>query len=166
MAARIAIVMAKQNKCDSLDELLKKLEISIGRLEPDGWEGCRSKYASSSSRFNHEINVKEIVVNIEADQSHHVYGKRIVFTGELSSMTRVEAWKMIGALGGVPQRGITRETNLLVMGDQDLGVLRVGETRSAKFREAEKRKGDGQNIEVMSEVDFLAYLEPESGSFH
>lgn len=165
MAAGIAIAMARLNQCDSLDELLNGLKISIGRLEPDGWEGCRSKHASARSPFNREINVKDIVVNSDADQSHHLYGKRVVFTGELSSMTRAEAWKMVGSLGGFPQRGITRETNFLVMGDQDLGVLRLGETRSAKFREAKKRKVEGQNIEVMSEADFLTYLEPESGSF-
>jgi hypothetical protein len=59
---------------------------------------------------------------------------------------------------------VTKETNILVFGEQELSKLRPGETTSSKFVKAVKLKSQGQNIEVITERDFLSQMEAQSGS--
>jgi hypothetical protein len=60
--------------------------------------------------------------------------------------------------GGQPAAGVTKTTNILVEGYQDLRKLRPGEGLSAKARKAEALRAAGQEIELMHEEDFLQRL--------
>ena len=167
ICAEIAISMTKKEEAGSLDELLAKLNLQMGHLYPEGWSTCHSRRTQSGS--HHSPNEKrwkasEVEVNQEADPSHPFFGKIVVFTGKLYSMPRPEAWKLVAAAGAIPKEGMSRSTNILVVGEQDPFKMSPGESQSAKFREAEKLKISGLDIEVMNETDFLAFLEPESGS--
>lgn len=161
IAAQITISMARRNACDSLEELLSKLNVAIGKLTPERWVGCQSK--SQNKYTNYSRSVKEVEINTEADTSHPIYGKKVVFTGTLHSMARIDAWKAVASLGGIPQDSVTRETNILVIGEQELSRLRPGEANSSKFMKAAKLKSQGQNIEVIVEQDFLSQMEAQSG---
>lgn len=161
IAAQIALSMARKSGSDSLEELIGKLNVSVGKLTPDRWVGCQSK--SQNKYMHHAHSVKEVEINTEADASHPIYGKRVVFTGTLHSMSRLNAWKVVASLGGIPQDSVTKETNILVNGEQDLSRLRPGETNSSKIIKAVKLKSQGQNIEVIAEHDFLSQMEAQSG---
>jgi DNA polymerase-3 subunit epsilon len=53
--------------------------------------------------------------------------------------------------------GVTRNTTILVVGDQD--ILRLaGYSKSSKHRKAEKLISKGQQIRIMGEADFRAIL--------
>jgi DNA polymerase-3 subunit epsilon len=98
------------------------------------------------------------MANPDADPSHPFFGREVVFTGALGSMTRALAWDRVAEVGGRPAPGVTRDTNVLVVGYQDARKLRPGEDLSAKARKAEALREHGQNIEVMPETDFLQLL--------
>ena len=73
-------------------------------------------------------------------------------------MVRREAWNLVAAAGGTPQDGVTKKTDFLVCGYQDLWKLAAGESKSHKLRRAEELHADGQSIEILTERDFFRML--------
>ncbi|MFC3921226.1 BRCT domain-containing protein, partial [Streptococcus lactarius] len=53
------------------------------------------------------------------DPDHYFYGLYFCFTGKLERMTRKEANKAVALVGGIPEKGVTNHTNILVVGEQD-----------------------------------------------
>jgi len=78
-------------------------------------------------------------------------------------MVRREAWQLVADAGGTPQDGVTKKTDYLVCGYQDLWKLAAGKTKSHKLRHAEELHAAGQPIELLSERDFYRMLH-EAGS--
>lgn len=63
----------------------------------------------------------------------------------------------IADIGGFPQKGVNKATQILVVGQQD--YRRVGEDgMSSKQEKAMALKDAGQDIEIMSEEQFLSML--------
>lgn len=93
--------------------------------------------------------------DIEADPSHPLFGKVIVFTGALSTMTRQMAWDDCAAVGARPEKNVTRRTQVLVVGELDPARLVPGATLSARARKAFDLRAAGQDIEVLTEFEFL-----------
>ena len=54
---------------------------------------------------------------------HCFYGLYFCFTGKLERMTRKEANKAAALVGGIPEKGVTKNTNILVVGEQDWRML-------------------------------------------
>lgn len=92
----------------------------------------------------------------EGDGDGPLVGEVIVFTGSLS-VPRREAADMAHVAGGRVDPGITRETTMLVVGDQDLDRL-SGAVKSSKHRKAEQLSALGQKIRFLAESDFAALL--------
>ena len=88
-----------------------------------------------------------------------LFGEIVVFTGTLS-MPRREAAALAADLGCTVAEGVTRETTLLVLGDQAAWKL-AGHTKSGKQRKAEALISEGQHIRIVAELDFLALGEAE-----
>ena len=57
--------------------------------------------------------------------------------------------------------GVTRDTTILVVGDQDIRVL-AGHDKSSKHRKAEKLIREGYSIRIIGESDFLLTIERHS----
>jgi NAD-dependent DNA ligase len=99
---------------------------------------------------------------IEGDPTKHntesiFYGRTVVFTGALSSMVRAEAQQTIADIGGTLGNGVTKETDFLVVGQQDYRV--VGEDgMSSKQKKAISLIEKGSSLEILSEDDFLKCL--------
>lgn len=53
---------------------------------------------------------------------------------------------------------MTRDTTILVVGDQDIRLL-AGHDKSSKHRKAEKLIKDGYSIRIIGESDFLLMIE-------
>jgi DNA polymerase-3 subunit epsilon len=80
-------------------------------------------------------------------------GEVIVFTGKLE-ISRAEAAMIAAAAGCDVADGVTKETTILVVGDQDIRVLN-GQTKSAKHRKAEKLIQEGAaRLRIVGESDF------------
>ena len=76
----------------------------------------------------------------------------LVFTGALT-LLRSEAADLAAAVGCEVDKGVTRRTTLLVVGDQDVQRL-AGHQKSSKHRKAEQLIQAGQSIRIMRETDF------------
>ena len=89
---------------------------------------------------------------------HYFYGLYFCFTGKLERMTRKEANTIVALTGGIPEQSVTKNTNILVVGEQDWRV--VGESGlSSKMKKAQSLLENGQNIEIMTEDDFIKMFE-------
>ena len=73
-------------------------------------------------------------------QGGKLTGKTFVFTGELTSMTRLEAKARVRALGGTPADSVSSKTNFVV----------VGTKPGSKAKRAE-----ALNVRRLAEKDFL-----------
>jgi DNA polymerase-3 subunit epsilon len=83
-------------------------------------------------------------------------GETMVFTGALS-MPRREAADLAHIAGGRVEPGVTKETTILVVGDQDLDRL-GGALKSSKHRKAQQLDTAGQPIRFLAESDFMAIV--------
>jgi DNA polymerase III subunit epsilon len=84
-------------------------------------------------------------------------GKVVVFTGELA-MVRKFAWQAVATAGGQPSNNVSKKTDMLVCGYQDMVRLAAGETKSSKLRKAEELHAAGEPIEILTERDFFRLL--------
>lgn len=80
-------------------------------------------------------------------------GEVMVFTGALS-MPRRQAADLAARAGCMVAGSVTKDTTLLVVGDQDIRRL-YGQEKSAKHRKAEQLIAKGQSIRILIESDFM-----------
>ena len=164
ICAEIAIAMSKLKDQTDLQALADALGLTLGQIYSDGYQSCRSsRYRGAPGHTRIKSSAHEIEVNYAADSNHPLYGKHIVFTGALHSMSRNDAWIEVAKVGGIPIENVTKATNVIVVGQQDISKLKEGATNSEKYQRAEALKAKGYDIEVMLERDFLAYIEPMQG---
>ena len=81
------------------------------------------------------------------------YGKIIVFTGALVSMTRDNAAETASKYGFSIGSSVNKKTDYLVVGIQDLNLL-AGHEKSSKHRKAEELIDEGLKIQIITEEDF------------
>ena len=121
--------------------------------------GSVENFMNSCKRVKTKLDIKEIKTdNTEFDISHPLYNKCCVFTGTLEKMSRKEAIQNVADLGGVCSNSITKETNLLILGNNDYNPL-VKNGKSNKQKKAEQLKLNGYDIEIISENVFYEMIE-------
>lgn len=98
--------------------------------------------------------------NTEFDEENILYDKYVVITGTLGKMLRKEAMQVIADLGGHCQDGVNKDTNYLILGNNDYNPILRGK-KSSKLLKAENLKLKGQDIEIISENVFYDII-PES----
>jgi len=81
-----------------------------------------------------------------------LYGEVLVFTGALD-LPRHEAADLAASVGCRVAAGVTKNTTLLVVGDQDITKL-AGHEKSSKHRKAEQLVAEGHRIRIIRESDF------------
>ncbi len=86
-------------------------------------------------------------------------GEVIVFTGSLM-IPRREAAELAASVGCSVGTSVTKETTLLVVGDQDLSKL-AGHELSSKHSKAESLILSGQPLRIMGEADFMRMVDIE-----
>jgi DNA polymerase-3 subunit epsilon len=74
-------------------------------------------------------------------------------------MVRRDAMQHVVNLGGHCPTTVTKDTNFLVVGDQDFRKFTDG-ISSSKMKKAQDLRAAGTDIELISEDDFLRMLEP------
>jgi DNA polymerase III subunit epsilon len=151
--AQVAVALARRHEASTLAELAESLDVRPGRVATDGYLACARV---SRARSGGILVAPEVAP--DADPAHAFYGRVVVFTGKLESRTRQQAWDDVARLGGIPDRSVTMKTNILVIGDLDPSRLIPGAPTSAKAARAFALHAQGQDIEVMTEEDFLEHL--------
>ena len=148
--ALIALRACHESESLSIDELASKLGFFNGELFPCGW-----KPASGSISKKYSTSIRDLTPTTnDFNSSHPVYNRGFVFTGTLKSMIRAMAMQRVIDLGGKCFETVNHQTNYLVMGDQDFSKFADG-LKSNKLKKAEELLKSGQQIEVISEDDFL-----------
>ncbi len=89
---------------------------------------------------------------MRADQEKSRLAGIIAFTGRLASMRRTEAFALVRQYGGAPRRGVTKTTNVLVVGE--LGWPLLDDGQPSKSLTLAKT----HNVEIVSERRFLEWL--------
>ncbi|MBP9971028.1 MAG: hypothetical protein KBE94_07085 [Paludibacteraceae bacterium] len=109
--------------------------------------------STCSSKVTKQLDVPEIY-SLKNDPHNLFYGNVVVFTGTLLSMERKIAQMKIRELGGFVGEGVTRDTNFLIVGQQDFRV--VGSSgMSGKQKKAMELIEHGAALEILSENEFL-----------
>lgn len=91
-------------------------------------------------------------VHREGNPEGALYGDVVVFTGALE-IPRKEAADLASSIGCTVNAGVTQNTTILVVGNQDLSKL-AGKKKSSKHLKTEKLISEGQNIRIIKESDF------------
>ncbi|RLK55182.1 exonuclease domain-containing protein [Actinokineospora cianjurensis] len=150
-AAQVMLAAMRFHHVDTVDGLLDTLRIPYGRLTRDSWAGFRQRGSSTTRR---EIPA----ANLDADPSTMLYGLNVCFTGTLTTMTRAEAQHRLAERGGQAVPGVSKRTDLLVVGMADPSRFAVGMDVSGKHRKAQELLSRGHKIEMIGEVDFVEWL--------
>lgn len=151
--ANLALKIFELSEVSHKDDIKEKLRVSMGRLLPGQYHGSRIK------KYRSKNDLEALNVSEEFHQPENLfYQKKVVFTGKMSSMDRIDAQTHIAQVGGINQRDVTMETNYLVIGQQD--YRQVGDSgMSRKQRTAIKYAEMGTGIEAISEEEFLMNIE-------
>ena len=108
--------------------------------------------------FNAKIKAKDIIAESnDFDEDNLFYKKNIVFTGELDTLTRRDAYQLVANVGGICQDSVTKKTNYLVLGN--IAYARnVKDGKTNKFKKALEYKLKGQDISIIDESLFLEII--------
>lgn len=148
---QILVAAVRELEVDSIEDAFAK----TGRR----WGEVSSDLTWSGGGPTGGLHAKDMAAHTDDfDRDHPLYGKVVVFTGTLHSMTRREAFQRVLDIGGQPGDGVTKHTNLLVVGEQDMSRLAEGQAFSGKQRKAFDFRQKGLDIQLMGEVDFLRLL--------
>lgn len=137
---------------NSFDDFPEKLKTTVGQLYDGGYKPSETK------RTYKPHDLSKIVGDPTKHKTDSIfYGRTVVFTGTLSSMVRAAAQQTIADIGGNIDNSVTKETDFLVVGQQDYRV--VGDDgMSSKQEKAVKLIEKGSTLEILSEDDFLKNL--------
>lgn len=144
--------LATRQGVADISSLAASVGVRVGHLSNGGYRGCVADRAG-------DRGFTPIEVNVDADPSGYLYGRVVVFTGALISMTRDTARQECAKAGAIPEQNTTKRTNVLVVGDINVASLRPGSNVTGKARKAFELQDKGQEIEVMTEDDFLRCLD-------
>lgn len=144
IAAHIAVdaiprVSLKKLALDQLD-LTSTLTKRASQNKNDRWSAYKDK-AVASHLLKPDLS--------KADPSNPFYGKRIVFTGDLASMSRSEAAKRVQAMGADINTSISRKTQIVVVG---------AGAGPSKMKKIDDLASTGTEIQILDEDTFIKFL--------
>ncbi|MHB9782044.1 BRCT domain-containing protein [Streptococcus sp. 10F2] len=87
-----------------------------------------------------------------------IEGKRIVITGSLRPMRRVEVIEYLESRGGIVQSFVSYQTDLLIVGHRQLDLFEP-EKLSKKYLAALALQEKGKELQIVSEEAFFTFIE-------
>ena len=153
--ARVFLECLKNSGAESFEERQEKYDFRCGRFSGNYF---RPQLANHSGGGGRKICLKDIVGDpSKIDEGNYFYGKEVCFTGKCQFGVRRNLLQMVADIGGIPADSVTSHTDVLVVGQQD--YRKVGDDgMSSKQEKAMKLKDKGQDIEIMSESEFLSNI--------
>lgn len=154
--AEIICRLSNQEGIKTVGDLKKRYSVQMGYWHRGlYYEPCRVPCESSSRRTG-EPNLLDSTKCIDED----FQDKNYAFTGTLLSMPREKAFEVVTRGGGTAQKGLTKKTDVLVVGIQDYARLK-GATESSKMRKAREMQECGLPIKVIGEDEFIQLIDDD-----
>lgn len=151
--AEIAIKLFNDKSITDFSQMKDIFNIRMGELNDNG-------YKPSLSIRNQGYKISDLEYEENFQPENPFFARNIVFTGTLTSMVRREAQIKVLELGGKCSTGVNNSTNFLIVGEQDYS--RYGEGfKSSKMKKAENLLSKGQEIELLSENQFIEMIQNE-----
>lgn len=176
------IINNKNNLVEYMNSIIKCLSISH---KFDTYK--RVFYMRLCKRFNHDDELYHnkalnfpgniILTNIRPtvdtiNTSSNFYNKIVVFTGELKTLTKLEAMQKVVNLGGILKQRVSRKTDYLILGisadtssytyfDENLEICTDICEMSKKESDARNLIANGYDIKILNENQFLDMLNEE-----
>ena len=150
VAAELLLLAARANQIDSPRALSELLNVSVGEIySDDDW------IPSSAPGLRRDIEAIEVTLPDGYDVTDHPFhNMNIVFTGTLTMFRRDEAHHVVEQFGGLPKTSVSKKTNFLVAGVQDLRQLASGTNESSKLRKARELRDKGIDVRIITDTDF------------
>lgn len=148
-----ALILLKCLELDNskLDELEKKYNFHRGRFAPNTFIA----QLQNERKYRYQTIIKSLESHPElVDEGNYFYGKNVCFTGTCRFGTRKELLQKVKNIGGIPTDKVTKETDVLVVGQQDYRIVGANGL-SGKQKKALSLLEKGQEIEILSEAEFL-----------
>lgn len=153
--AKVFIECLKRIEAKSFVDLQDILDLRCGRFSKNYF---RPQRVNKHYDYKKGIDVSSIEGDPDKiDEDSYFYNKVVCFTGKCMYAIRKDLLQMIADIGGIPADSVTAKTDILVVGQQDYRV--VGESgMSSKQKKAISLKDKGQDIEILSEAEFLSMI--------
>lgn len=147
-SAEIVRRAAREIGVDSLEMLLKQLEIHPGKLYPGGYLPIRQL---------NEFNLKKVDLS-KLNPDHPFYSQTVVFTGKMDNIVRHVAMQNVANCGGICAASVNEYTNFLVIGNDSFRRYKKEGHRSSKIKKTENLIENGYTVEMITEEDFIRLL--------
>ncbi len=158
VAAMLMIHMQNELGLTDLNALAERFDFVPGTVHAHGYQSFSVKSNKTSKSGWQKVRASDIVsTHTEFDAEHPLFGKKVVFTGTLESMTRKEAMQKVVDVGGHVLDSVNKNVNVLVVGSYDYRKFREGH-KSSKLNKAESFILRGAELEIVDERDFLRFL--------
>ena len=150
---------------DALEDAKATAQIFFAAVEESGipleeWE--TKAYAPITPRKPRK-GTSSKTKSLDGEPGGKYFGKTVVFTSGLVSMTRDVASEAAAEVGCDVRNSVTSKTNWVVIGDD--GLSAAPEDRTKKHREALEKIEEGQDLQILCEAEFLVKIdEPEQNS--
>ena len=159
-AAELVGPICNANSAPSVTAAAEKLGYRIGTLTAGVYEGFSnaktSRAKGSRSDWDYDFgSLQPTVDSINPDGA--LFGKNVVFTGTLTSMSRNDAAQAAVNCGAIPKANISAKCHFLVVGVTDFRKVKNG--ASSKMKKAIEMAAAGHDIEIIDESDFLELLD-------
>ncbi len=140
--------------------ILKKLNADFLKLELKQKTNLnRRKPQQQHSRTNpfskyQTTKPTDFTPNANADVDNMFYSKNVVVTGDIKGFSRDELFTYISKQGGIVKGSVTKSTDILIIGTQDLNLVGHGGV-SNKEKKVRALNDGGMSIEILEENKFL-----------
>lgn len=146
----LIIGACKDKEENSLIEFAEENKLIVGYISSEEYERSYLKRIYKTRKQGEKEDLDESLFQ----EGHPFYEQNIVFTGKLQYFSREEAQEYVERIGGHCPNGLSKSTNYLVVGTQNPSQVGV-DGLSAKQKKAIQYRGEGIEIELLSETDFI-----------
>jgi DNA polymerase-3 subunit epsilon len=153
--AKLALKLFAEKGISNIQQISDVLNLNLGKIYSGGYIPCGKRRQPRPYVPGKKISAKDIIADsAKLNQDSIFFERNVAVTGKLSSMTRAEAFQVIADIGGIPSDAVTKNTDFLIVGQQDFRIVGQ-EGVSSKQRKALEYVDKGLPIEILSENDFL-----------
>lgn len=160
--AHIMLKAMEEHQLSHFEDIEKAFGIQVGKLYPHGYiPSGRIRSGQAYSQKKKKSSLQSMSLDLSrVSRAHPLYGKSVVFTGSLKSMSRAEAQKSVIEVGGHTSNFVNEQTHYLVLSEKVFLNLSQG-VRNNKVQQAKHMSSQGECATLITEGEFLNLLQHE-----